>query len=93
MYNVYLKNKTKKMTMESLNRTSHNLLNDSTIRLNTAITGFKLTITRCFSLKVEEKKVSIIRKYHNDTQQTNPRHHEEKPQNTDCHKTPRRQLN
>ena len=30
--------------------------------------------------------------YHNHTLQTNPRHHEEEPQNTNSHKTPGRQL-
>ena len=40
----------------------------------------------------EKKQVSMIRKYHNHTLQTNPRHHEEEPQNTDCHKTSGRQL-
>ena len=34
----------------------------------------------------------MIRKYHNHTLQTNPRNHEEEPQNTDCHKTSGRQL-
>ena len=28
----------------------------------------------------------MIRKYHNHTLQTNPLHHEEKPQNTNIHK-------
>ena len=33
----------------------------------------------------------MIRKYHNIALQTNPEHHEEEPQNTDCHKTSGRQ--
>ena len=35
------------------------------------------------------KKVSMIRNYHNRTLQTNPWRHEEVPQNTNIHKTPR----
>ena len=34
----------------------------------------------------------MIRKYHNHKPQTNPWHHEEEPQSTDCHKTSERQL-
>ena len=34
----------------------------------------------------------MIRKCHNHTPQTNPRHREEEPQNTDRHKTSGRQL-
>ena len=34
----------------------------------------------------------MIRKYHNHTPQTNPRHRKEEPQNIDCTKTPGRQL-
>ena len=34
----------------------------------------------------------MIMKYHNHTQQTNPRHREEEPQNTNSHTTPGRQL-
>ena len=39
-----------------------------------------------------KKKVDIIRKYHNHTIQTNQRHCEEAPQNTNSHKTSRTQL-
>ena len=39
-----------------------------------------------------KKQASMIRKYHNHTKQTNPQHREEESQNTDCHKTPGRQL-
>ena len=39
-----------------------------------------------------KKKVSIIRKYHNHTLQTNLRHSEEEPYNIYGHKTPGRQL-
>ena len=39
-----------------------------------------------------KKQVSMIRKCHNHTPQTNPRHREEEPQNTGCHKTSGRQL-
>ena len=42
--------------------------------------------------KRTKKQVSLIRKYHNLTPQTNLRHCKEEPQNTDCHKTPERQL-
>ena len=35
---------------------------------------------------------SMIRKYHNHTPQTNPRHCEEEPFNNDCHKPSGRQL-
>ena len=42
--------------------------------------------------KQQKKQVSIIRKYHNHTPQTNPLHCEEKPKNTGYHKTSRRQL-
>ena len=35
----------------------------------------------------------MIRKYHNHTLQTNPRHREEDSQNTNSHNTPGRQLN
>ena len=34
----------------------------------------------------------MVRKYHNQTLQTKPRHQEEKPKNTNMHKTPGRQL-
>ena len=34
----------------------------------------------------------MIRNYHNHTLQTNPRHREEEPQNTNSHKTLERQL-
>ena len=34
----------------------------------------------------------MIRKYLNDTSQTNPGRREEEPRNTDCHKTSGRQL-
>ena len=34
----------------------------------------------------------MTRKYHNHTLQTNPRHSEQEPQNTDSHKTPGKQL-
>ena len=37
--------------------------------------------------KKTEKKVSVIRKYHLHTLQTNPRHHEEEPQNIYSNKT------
>ena len=43
------------------------------------------------TIKVKQK-VSMISKYHNHTQQTNPRYLEEEPQNTNSHKTPGRQL-
>ena len=36
--------------------------------------------------------VSMIRKYHNNTMQTNPRHREEESQNTDFHNTSGRQF-
>ena len=39
-----------------------------------------------------KKTVSMIRNYHNDTLQTNPRLREEEPQNTNSHKTLERQL-
>ena len=39
-----------------------------------------------------KKQVNMIRKCHNHTSQTNPRHREEEPHSTDCHKTPGRQL-
>ena len=42
------------------------------------------------SLKMQ---VSSVRKYDNSIPQTNPWHREKETQNTDCHKTPRRQLN
>ena len=40
---------------------------------------------------VTEKKLDMIRKYHNHTLHTNPRHHEEEPQSNNNHKTPGRQ--
>ena len=39
-----------------------------------------------------KKHVSMIRKYHNHTLQTTPRHREEEPKYTDCHTTLERQL-
>ena len=36
---------------------------------------------------VSRKEVSMIRKYHNHTLQTNPQHREEEPQNFKSHKT------
>ena len=41
---------------------------------------------------IRKKSVSMIRKYHTHTMQTNPRHREEEPHNTICHKPPARQL-
>ena len=41
---------------------------------------------------VPEKQVCMIRKYHNHTLQTNPRHHEEEPQSTNSHMISGRQL-
>ena len=38
------------------------------------------------SCEMSKKKVSIIRKYHNHTLQTNPRHRKEEPHNTECRK-------
>ena len=40
-----------------------------------------------FVMLIEKKQVSMIRKYHNHTPETNPRRLEVEPQNTDCHKT------
>ena len=39
-----------------------------------------------------KKQVSMIRKYHDQTLQTNPRCHEGEPQSTNSHKTSGRQL-
>ena len=39
-----------------------------------------------------KKKASMIRKYHNDTLQPYPQHHEVEPKNTNSHKTSGRQL-
>ena len=48
----------------------------------------------CQGCRIDHPKnqVSMIRKHHNHTLQTNPRHREEKPQNTDCQETSGRQL-
>ena len=39
-----------------------------------------------------KKLRGMVRKYHNDTRQNNPRHREEEPQNINSHKTSGRQL-
>ena len=39
-----------------------------------------------------KKQVGMIGKYYNHIPQTNQRHREEEPQNSDCHKTSGRQL-
>ena len=38
------------------------------------------------------KKMSMTRKYHNHTLQTNPCHQKEEPQNTNSHMSPGREL-
>ena len=45
-----------------------------------------------FTTYHRKKQVSMIRKCHNHTPQTIPRHRKEEPQNSDCHKTSGRQV-
>ena len=41
---------------------------------------------------MKKKQVSMIRKYHNHKLQTNPRHCDQEPQNTNSRKTPERKI-
>ena len=66
---------------------------------NIVLCGYQLSEERklvfksgfVFLLLCLNGQVSMIRKYHNNTLQTNPRHREEEPQNNNNHKTPGRQ--
>ena len=49
-------------------------------------------LSKNIHINQKQKSKSMIRKYHNHTPQTNPRHCEEEPQNTDCHNASGRQL-